>query len=129
MANNTNNTDKDNLIEYRLDRLEAGFEEIAKTLTELKNAILRWEERFSNANFSPITCQMHSQKIEHFTNRLNNVEKEVSEIKQYMQRAIGALVIISFIIQLAGPVITDNLHFGKHNNQQQESSLVIVTNR
>jgi hypothetical protein len=129
MANN-NNTEKDNLVEYRLDKLEAGFTEIAKTLTELKNVVLRMEERFSNSNFSPINCSMHSQKIDQYAVRLDAVEKEVSEIKTYMQRAIGALIVISLIIQLVGPVIADNLHFGNHNNNPpQESSLVIVTNR
>jgi predicted RNase H-like nuclease (RuvC/YqgF family) len=117
MSNTQDNKHKEELVDYRLDKLERGFEQIANILTELKNIVVRWDERFDKANFSPLTCQMHSEKILQFTNKLNAIEKDVDELKAYLHKTIGALVIISIVFQLVGPIIVDKLH-GESTSKQ-----------
>jgi len=122
-----------NVINYRLDKLE---EAVAK-LSQLSDVVLRWDARF-NAQGGLMQCGIHAVRMDAFDKRLEEIYKlsidrtkgyllieehevkiktfdlEVDSLKSYMNRAIGALVIISIFIQLAGPIVMD--HFRSHNN-------------
>jgi len=121
-----------NVINYRLDKLE----EAVATLSRLSEVVLRWDARFT-AQGGLMQCGIHAVRMDAFDKRLEEIYKisidrtkgyllieehevkiktfdhEVDCLKSYMNKAIGALVIISLLIQLAGPVMMDRF---RHND-------------
>ena len=78
--------DNNNLTEFRLEKLELAIEKIADALSKLKDIIAKYEN---------------------LEEKIKNMETELSELKAFFYKATGALIVISFIIQLVSPVILD----------------------
>jgi hypothetical protein len=91
--------ERNNISEYRLTKLE----EAVASLSELKNVVLRWDAKFSGVN--PFNCQIHQEKIDTLNRRMEMAEKNIDELKKFMYKAAGALIIISIVVQLIGPII------------------------
>lgn len=102
---------KENLVEYRLRKLE----DAVSSLVELKEVVLRWDARFQAAgNF--LNCPLHQQRMDNLEKAVEEqkketaaVKEEVSKIKKFVYTINGGLVVISIIIQLAGPMLLDKI--------------------
>ena len=98
----------ESLIEFRLSKLE----EAVASLSTLKDIVLKWDARFSESGNFPLQCNLHRERMEQFDKRLETVENNVEELKGFMYKMTGALVVISIAIQLVGPLVLD--HFKEH---------------
>jgi hypothetical protein len=122
----TQENNEQNVVNFRLDRLE---EAVAK-LSTLSEVIIRWDAKFA-AQGTFLNCSVHTSRMIEFEKRLEEiykitvdrtkgyleieqhdiklkaVEEEISAMRAFMNRAIGAMVILSIIVQLFGPVAVD----------------------
>ena len=129
---NKNEISDNTVVTYRLDRLE----EAVSKLSQLSEVVLRWDARFQ-AQGGLMQCGVHAVRMDAFDKRLEEIYKisidrtkgyllieeheakiatfnrELDSLKAYMNKAVGALVIISILIQLAGPIVIE--HF-RHND-------------
>jgi hypothetical protein len=102
------NTEKETLLEYRLDKLEKGFEQLVGTLTELKTIVMKWDARIGEGHW-PLKCSAHAEKIEEIARRVTKMEDDMDEMKKFVHKACGALIIISVVIQLTGPLLMEKV--------------------
>ena len=131
-----------NVINYRLDKLE---EDVSK-LSQLSDIVIRWDSRFQQQG-GLMQCGIHAVRMDAFDKRLEEIykisidrtkgyllieeheakiatfNKELDSLKAYMNKAIGALVIVSVIIQLAAPVIVDHFHADNNDNNSNVSNV------
>lgn len=111
MSNHTEEKEKEDLVSYRLDRLE----EAITSLTVLKDIVARWDTRFSGIDF--LQCPLHNERLINVTKRVDTMEQDIAQIKKFIYKATGALVIISIVVQLLVPVILE--HLKSHDNATQ----------
>lgn len=127
---------------YRIEKLE----EAVQKLTALSDVIVRWDAKFTSQG-TFMNCVVHQNRMDSYEKKLDEiykitvertkgyleieqhdiaikaVQEEVSELKSYMNKAIGALVIISIVIQLLGPVAVDWVKGHTHPQVQVEDSV------
>jgi glutathionylspermidine synthase len=103
MSTHEEKTEAENLVNYRLDRLE----EAITSLTVLKDIVARWDVRFGNTDF--LQCPLHNERMIHLSKRMDVAETDIGQLKKFVYKATGALVIISIIVQLLVPVILEHL--------------------
>lgn len=77
-----------NLTDFRLTKLEEAIEKIADALIKLKDIIAKYEN---------------------LEEKIKNMETELNDLKKFFYKSVGALVVISFIIQLLAPVVLDKV--------------------
>lgn len=88
MNQNKTMSNDEEFINYRLDKLEKSIDAIITSL-------------------SPVQFTLQNEKINTLSVRMEKMESAVDEIKSFMFKAIGALTIISLIIQLVAPILID----------------------
>ncbi len=119
---------RDNLIEYRLDKLE----EAVTKLSSLSDIVLRWDARLQQSG-GIFQCSVHAARmdeiekrmlelskitsertrsvllVEEHESKIVEVQNDIKEIKKFMYKAAGAFIVISIIVQLIGPSIVEKL--------------------
>jgi len=92
----------DNLIEYRITKLEEGI----NSLNILKDIVIKWDTKFaSNEGF--LQCPVHKVKMEDFEKRLIVVEEVVTDLDRFKWKAVGVLAGVLLIVQLFGTTVID----------------------
>ena len=97
------------LIEYKIEKLEEAIDSIAL----IKNMVLRWDSRFGQDNNNEyFQCPVHNERMKSFETRIHVMETSIEELKKFVYKATGALVVISIVIQLSFPLM-----IGKKSNE------------
>jgi hypothetical protein len=104
--------DKENLTEYRLNKLETTLTELVSNLSILRDIVLKWDARIGEGHW-PLKCNSHADKIEEINRRVTKMEDDMDEMKKFFHKAFGALVVISIVIQLTGPLLMEKV-FGNN---------------
>lgn len=116
----SNEHHKEDLTEFRLQKLE----EAVSALSTLKDIVTRWDVRFS-ANEGFLQCPVHKIKMEEFEKRMNKVEEDMGKMKKFVYQATGALVIISIIVQLLGPMLIEKMKESSLRNNNPTVEMVV----
>lgn len=127
--------DHNSVVVYRLEKLE----EAVMKLSTLSDVVTRWDERFSQQG-GLIQCNLHAARmgdiekqltrvaaiiaertkaillVEEHELKIKDMQKEIETIKTFVNRALGALVLLSIIVQLFGPYLRDYLFHAVHVN-------------
>lgn len=89
------------LLEYRVDRLEKQFIDLLKLMQETHDAVTQIEARMGK---EPFQCGIHAEKIAAFEKRLSNVEdtqsdakKDDDKIKKWVYQVSGGLIVVNLI--------------------------------
>lgn len=99
-----NTSNKNALIDYRVSKLE----EAVGKLSVLSDVIIRWDALLSSqGNLFDIAEQRNKQAIilEEHDIKIKDIKDELKGLQKFMYKCTGALIIISIIIQLFGPII------------------------
>jgi hypothetical protein len=91
------------LLDYRVGQLESAVKDFAL----IKEKVLGWDARFGNSVY--LQCPVHSERMNSLSERMEKAENSIEGCNKFMYKAIGALVVISIIIQLVGPLALDYL--------------------
>jgi len=126
--------EENKMVNYRLDKLE---EAILK-LSSLADLVSRWDALFQQQG-GVMNCQLHQRRMDIVEKKLEIVEAlvkstdkivvqvdqhkdkfvvveaDVADLKRFVYKMTGALVVISIAIQLLGPLTIE--HFTKHGTQ------------
>jgi hypothetical protein len=108
---------KTNILEYRVQRVE----EAVQNLTVIKETVLKWDVRFSSNDSSFLQCPIHQMKMDGFEKRMEKLEEDMGKMKKFVYTSTGALVIISLLLQLVGPMMID--HFRTPHPTKIENKL------
>jgi hypothetical protein len=90
----------DTLTEYQVTELKEDFANMKQDLKEIKDTVTSID-----AKFIGLPCTMHSMRQDAVEKRLDQLEPELEATKSYMNKVAGALLVISLLIQLLGPVL------------------------
>lgn len=134
-------SEENNVVNFRLDRLELAVEK----LSALADVVTRWDAKFASQG-TFMNCTVHQARMESYEKKLDEIYKitldrtkgyleieqheiaikaaqeEIGAMKSFMNRAIGAMVILSIIIQLVGPVAVDYIKGHTHPVQVQDAA-------
>lgn len=127
------NPDKENIIDFRLSKLEEAVTQLINNLTTLKDIMARWDARIGDGN-KLLQCDLHQERMTNLINRMNKIESdvdirttkvetEVDNLKSIIWKASGALIVLSVIVQLFGPFVMDRV-FGSNNSKSQVVELI-----
>jgi hypothetical protein len=114
------------LLVYRVERLEDAMVK----LSDLTIIVTRWDERFREQG-GLMQCNLHALRMEELDKKLSEVGKimvertkaiilveehevklkdievEMKSLRAYTNKAVGALVVLSIVIQALGPILTN----------------------
>ena len=114
-----------NLIEYRVTKLEEAVTQLVNSLNILKEIVVKWDSKVGNADW-PGKCMLHDERMSNINNEMSEIKEEQKSIKteidgmkKVMWKASGALVILSFIAQLLGPIVVNKV-FGSTSEPKIE---------
>jgi hypothetical protein len=111
MSHSDNEKDKDDFVNFRLSKLEEAVTALVQNLNTLKDIVVRWDSKISDGNWPP-KCALHHERQEQVNKRMDaqevkmeNMNKEIIELKSIIWKASGALIVLSIVVQLLGPVV------------------------
>ena len=95
---------KEDLIEYRLEQVEAKME----SLDTVKEILCRWDTKFSNVDFMQLPLQ--TEKINVIAKDVETLKTEVNELNKYKWKLIAWLTVVGVIFQtFVLPMVSDFL--------------------
>lgn len=120
---NQENKNKDEIVDYRLTKLEEAVTHVIQNLSTLKDIVVKWDAKISEAGWPVQLTQERLSVIQEKLNKMNEdnvtyrnrIDEELSNNKKFMYEISGALIVLSLIAQLFGPVLIDKA-FG-HSQQ------------
>lgn len=90
----------ESILGYKVEQLRSDFSSLKEDINDIKGTVTRIEQKFSD-----LPCHVHEIKQEVLEKRMDKMEGDTEKAKTYINRLAGALVVITVIIQLVGPVI------------------------
>lgn len=118
---------EESILDFKVEQLKIDFSSLKGDINEIKGTVSRIEQKFSD-----LPCHIHEIKQEIIEKRIDKMETDTEKAKLYINRLAGALLVITVIIQLIGPVILSLLFPNNHidpaaigKKQVQHSSVVI----
>lgn len=112
---NTNNEDKDNFVNYRLNKLEEVVTSLVQNLATLKDIVVRWDSKMGESGW-PLKCALHQERMdnlhknfEELRNEQKVMKTEIQEMKSVIWKASGALIVLSIVVQLLGPLVMEKM--------------------
>lgn len=114
------------IISYKVEELREDVSSMKQDIKEIKDGVAN-----INAKFIGLPCAVHSEKQAQIEKRLDKLEPTVEESKTYVNRLAGALVVITLIIQLVGPIALGVLFPAKEKEVKEKPthSQIVNTNK
>jgi hypothetical protein len=91
--------ESEEVLAYALTDIKEDFKGIKTDLKEVRDCVVKMDKGMTE----------HLVRTTTLEKRVDILEPEVKDATSYMNKVAGALIIISLLIQLAGPVILDYL--------------------
>jgi hypothetical protein len=117
-----NNNDKE-LIEYRVTKLEEAVTQLVNSLNVLKEICVRWDNKIGNGDWIGKSL-LTDEKLININAEMSEIKEEqktmkteIKDLNTVVWKASGALIVLSIVVQLAGPMMIEKI-FG-HNNAQR----------
>lgn len=120
---NQDNKNKEEIVDYRLAKLEEAVTLLIQNLSTLKDIVVKWDAKISEAGWPVQLTQERLSVIQEKINKMNEdnvtyrnrIDEELANNKKFMYQISGALIVLSLIAQLFGPILIDKA-FG-HSQQ------------
>ena len=106
------NEQHNELIEFRLAKLE----EAISSLSVIKDTVLKWDSKFTSSDANFLQCPLHAERLTRLDGRLSSVEIGMDKLKSWNNKSMGALIIISILIQILGPIVANSLKIQQVND-------------
>lgn len=120
-----NNNNEKELIEYRVTKLEEAVTQLVNSLNVLKDIVVKWDSRVGSADWIG-KSMLTDEKLININNEIVEIKEqhkvmkdELDGMKKVMWKASGALVILSFVAQLLGPIVVNKV-FGSTSEPKIE---------
>ena len=112
------NQSQDNLIEYRVTRLE----EAVISLNRLASTVEKWESRLAE---SAVLLQfpLYVERFKTHEERLNRMEIIVEDLSRWKWRMAGIFSAIIFLVQIFGTSVSDGI---KHSLTPAAKEIQVV---
>ena len=114
----TDNIDKTVLIDYRLGKIE----EAITSLNAIKDIVLRWDTNFAQLGASLFSIPVQIERLTVVEKKVGSIETTMEQLKKFMYKSIGAIAVLSIVIQLLAPMAIDRLKGEKPNTTQTSYS-------
>ena len=105
----TKMSEENKLITYRLDQLEKN---VVTKVDAMNDMLTRLTTKLDAGAFSTMNCPMHAKRLSDIEASNQNLVTEVDKLKSWKYKVAGALIVITFILNLFSGPISDKL-FGR----------------
>jgi len=90
---------EESILGFKVEQLRDDFSSMKGDIHEIKGSVARIEQKFGD-----LPCHVQEVKQEVLEKRVDKMEVDTEKAKTYVNRLAGALVVITIIIQLIGPI-------------------------
>jgi hypothetical protein len=98
---------KNELVEYRLTKLESQYAEIKADFREMMEVLNRLDKKLSNVPDGGLNCNLHAVRMDSFRKELDDHKIILDGLQQFKWRAVGVLSVVMLLAQLLGATIFD----------------------
>lgn len=109
---------RDELIEYRLNKLEQQYVEVKTDLKGMMEVLNRLDKRFATIPEGGMNCALHQQLMEDMRKEIDAHQVIIDSLQSFKWRAVGIISVIVLIMQLFGATIADKWSTHRDTSQQ-----------
>ena len=101
--------ERDELVEYRLAKLEQQYAEVKNDIKGIMEAINRLEKRFAFIPDGGLNCQVHTQFMTEMRKQVDNHQTIIDDLQSFKWRAVGIIGVIMLVMQIFGTTLAEKL--------------------
>ena len=117
---------RDDLVEYRLTKLEQQYVEVKTDLKDMMEVLNRLDKRFATIPVGGMNCALHQQMMEELRKEVDSHKVILESLQAFKWRAVGILSVVVLVVQLFGATIADRWSLHNSNTQQPVRIQLVV---
>ncbi len=99
---------QDSVLEYAVNEVKSDVKDIKSDIKGIHECLTNMEKTLAG-----LPCSVHSLRADTLEKRVDKLEPQMDDAKGYINKAVGALVLLTLIIQLVGPIVLTYAFPGK----------------
>lgn len=101
--------ERDELVEYRLAKLEQQYAEVKNDIKEIMDVLNRLDKRFSTIPEGGLNYHLHNQILTEIKKQIDSHQVIIDELQSFKWRAVGIIGVIMLVMQIFGTTIAERV--------------------
>ena len=105
----TEKIESEELIEYRLTKLEQQYAEVKSDLKSMMDVLNRIDKRFALVPDGGLNCQIHANLMADMRKEIDNHAVLINGLQSFKWRAVGIISAIVLMMQIFGATLAEKI--------------------